>query len=413
MEKKSRLRRVLNWLNDSIFGRTIGSLSCVVGLLCYTLSSSFESLFGEWNPTTIVFHIILSSIISVVVVFEVVIIFVAKSRDSIVSKSKPHVQFLVLMLTSLYSFFADRYTKGRPDTWSVVSSVAFALASLCLSRQIKPGFDVGLFGFFLGRVTVQLMKIHLIFILVAAGFCYPLVVLKTYSESQLENGESSAQELKEILIHNKNRASFGMGQDKKTSENGDSSAEGIDDDDGNRASFGMGQDKAGQITHRRHAGNVSPSPSPSPSPSALLTQDDDRSARSRSGKGGSSSSSNDPLLARLPANGSKSFEKFPEAADTEQFLSDLQERETWQVPLLSPRLTQDDDKSFEKLAEAADTEQFQSDLQELERSQLLPPQDLQELERWPQPQPQKLGRRRRKQLQRERRQRRQWERQLL
>ncbi|KAK4278682.1 hypothetical protein QN277_016497 [Acacia crassicarpa] len=150
------LRRVLNPLYHSIFGRTVGSLSCVVGLLFYALSSSFKSLFGERNPIKIVLYIILSSIISVVVLFE------AKSRVPLVSKLKPHVEFLVLMLlTSLYSFFTDQSMKGKPDTRSVVSSVAFALTSLCLLRKIKPGFDVGLFSFFLGCVTVQLIKIHL------------------------------------------------------------------------------------------------------------------------------------------------------------------------------------------------------------------------------------------------------------
>ncbi|KAI9074863.1 hypothetical protein K1719_043171 [Acacia pycnantha] len=293
------LCRFLNLLDHSVLGRIVGSLSCVVGLLCYALSSSFKSLFGEWNPTKIVLYIILISIISVVVLFE------AKSRVSFVSKLKPHVQFLVLMLTSLYSFFADRYKKGRPDTWSVISSVAFALASLCLSQQIKPGFDVGLFGFFLGRVTVQLMEIHLIFILVASGFSYPLVVLKSYSESQSDHGDSRADQLEGIPIDG--------------------------DDDANRAAFGMDQvEEAGQISPRRRVRDVPPSPSPSPRPSTLLTQDDDRRASSRSGKGGSSSSSDDPLVARLPAHGNKSFEKLPEVAATEQFLSDLQEREKQQ-----------------------------------------------------------------------------------
>ncbi|KAI9078266.1 hypothetical protein K1719_039768 [Acacia pycnantha] len=162
MEKESRLRRVLNMLNHSIFGRTVGSLSCVVGLICYALSSSFKSLFGEWNPTKIVFYIILSSMIIVVVLFE------AKSRVSVVSKLKPHVEFLVLMLTSLYSFFADRSTKGKPDTWSVVSSVAFALTSLS--------------------------------VFIAANQAWVRFVLGSYSESQSENGDSSAEESVVIRI---------------------------------------------------------------------------------------------------------------------------------------------------------------------------------------------------------------------
>ncbi|KAI9078273.1 hypothetical protein K1719_039775 [Acacia pycnantha] len=346
------LRRVLNLLNHSIFGRTVGSLSCVVGLLCYALSSSFKSLFGEWNPTKIVLYIILSSIISVVV-------FAANSRVSVVSKLKPHVQFLVLMLTSLYSFFADRSMKGKPDTWSVVSSVAFALTSLCLSWQIKPGFDVGMFSFFLGCVTVQLMKIRLIFILVAAGVCYPLVVLRSYSESQSENEDSSAEESVEIRIDDANRASFGMGQDKSGQISPRRTVRNVspspppstlftqDDDDANRASFVMGQDKAGQINPRRRV----------------------RNARShRSGKGGSSSS--DPLLARLPAHGNKSFEILPKVAATEQFLSDLQKQEKRQ------RLQQERLRLQEQQLERMQMERLW-----LQEQQLQPHHLLQQLER--------------------------------
>ncbi|KAI9074864.1 hypothetical protein K1719_043172 [Acacia pycnantha] len=107
-------------------------------------------------------YIILSSMIIVVVLFE------AKSRVSVVSKLKPHVEFLVLMLTSLYSFFADRSTKGKPDTWSVVSSVAFALTSLS--------------------------------VFIAANQAWVRFVLGSYSESQSENGDSSAEESVVIRI---------------------------------------------------------------------------------------------------------------------------------------------------------------------------------------------------------------------
>ncbi|KAK4278690.1 hypothetical protein QN277_016503 [Acacia crassicarpa] len=271
-EKMSMLCRVQDLRNHPIFVRTVGSLSCVVGLLCYALSSSFKSLFGEWNPTKIVLYIILSSIISVVVLFE------DKSRVSVVSKLKPHVEFLVLMLTSLYSFFADQSMKGKPDTWSVVSSGAFALTSLCLSLQIEPGFDVGMFSFFLGCVTVQLMKIHLIFILVAAVVCYPLVVLGSYSEPPSENGDSIPEELLEILL-----------------------------DDGN-----IGQDTARQTSLRRRVTNVSRSPSPLPSTG--LTQDDDKSFEK---------------LPRVAADEQLLSDLQEQVAANEKFLSDLQEKR-WQ-----------------------------------------------------------------------------------
>ncbi|KAK4278686.1 hypothetical protein QN277_016500 [Acacia crassicarpa] len=193
------LGRVQNQLNNPIFLKTVGSLSYVIGLVCHALSSSFESLIGEWNPTRIVLYIIFSCIISVVVaVFllpsDSVVLFAHRTQDPVVSKLIPLVQFLVLMLTSLCSFFIDRYTKGKPDTWSVVSSYAFALTSMCIARQIRPDFDVGVSIFFLRCATVQLMKIHLIFILVAAGLCYPLLFLRSYLDSQLEQFLRSLQE---------------------------------------------------------------------------------------------------------------------------------------------------------------------------------------------------------------------------
>ncbi|KAI9078267.1 hypothetical protein K1719_039769 [Acacia pycnantha] len=132
--------------------------------------------------------------------------------------------FLLSPPSSLYSFFAERSKEGKADTWSVVSSVAFALTFLCLSRQIKPDFDVGLCGFFLGHVTGQLMKIHLIFILVAASFCYPLVVLESYSESTSRNGDSSAP-LNSIRIDSRNRESLGVGQGGPSSDPGNKSLE--------------------------------------------------------------------------------------------------------------------------------------------------------------------------------------------
>ncbi|KAI9074858.1 hypothetical protein K1719_043166 [Acacia pycnantha] len=128
-----------------------------------------------------------------------------KGPVSVVSKLKPHLEFLVLFLISLYTFFAEGSTKGKPDTWSVVSSVAFTLTYLCFSRQIELGFDDRLFTFFLAFVITQLMEIHLSFILVAAVLCNLLVFLGSYSELQRENGDSSAEESVVIRIDDANR----------------------------------------------------------------------------------------------------------------------------------------------------------------------------------------------------------------
>ncbi|XP_039690103.1 probable WRKY transcription factor 40 [Medicago truncatula] len=76
----------------------------------------------------------------------------------------------------------------KPDLLSMISCVAFALMSFCLSRQIDLGFESDLLNFFLGILTVQLMKINLILSIVAAILCYSLIVLRSKLGSRHEIG---------------------------------------------------------------------------------------------------------------------------------------------------------------------------------------------------------------------------------
>jgi len=101
---------------------------------------------------------------------------------------KAHLGVLVLLLTSLYSFVSDKDLKGKPDLLSLISCAAFALMSFCLSRQIDLGFESDLLNFFLGILTVQLMKINLMLSIVAAILCYSLMVLRTKLDSRHEIG---------------------------------------------------------------------------------------------------------------------------------------------------------------------------------------------------------------------------------
>ncbi|KAK2430432.1 exocyst complex component EXO70B1 [Trifolium repens] len=87
--------------------------------------------------------------------------------------------FLVLTITSVYSFFSDKMINGKPDACSLISSVAFAIMSLSLSRQTQCGFEVDLLYFFLGNLIVQLMKIKLELFIVGAGFSYSLIILRS------------------------------------------------------------------------------------------------------------------------------------------------------------------------------------------------------------------------------------------
>ncbi|RDX70803.1 WRKY transcription factor WRKY24, partial [Mucuna pruriens] len=86
------------------------------------------------------------------------------------------------------SFVSDKAVSGKPDLLSLISCGAFALMSLCLSRQIDLGFEADLLNFFLGCLTVQLMKINLMLSIFAAIFCYCFLVLRSKLDSQSQIG---------------------------------------------------------------------------------------------------------------------------------------------------------------------------------------------------------------------------------
>ncbi|CAK8539575.1 unnamed protein product [Lathyrus sativus] len=171
---------VNSFLNHPLLWRFTGFISSIIGLLCYALSSSFKHLFGEWNLPKIFVYVIVSFITCSVVLlakkFQL-------SRSVIL---KAHIAFLVIMLTSVYSFFNDKNVNGKSDVLGLISCVAFAFMSLSLSRQIDIGFEVDLLNFFLGCLTVQLMNFNLMFAFIGGVFCYFVIVLRASLDSQQE-----------------------------------------------------------------------------------------------------------------------------------------------------------------------------------------------------------------------------------
>jgi hypothetical protein len=153
--------------------RFVGFASSIVGLLCYALSSSFNYLFGDWNLLKIFLYSVFSFILSLLVLFAKI------WQHSTSLRYKAHAAFLVLTITSLYSFFFDKVMNGKPDAYSLLSCAAFAIMFLSLSRQIQCGFEVDLLYFFLGCLIVQIMKIKLQLFIVGAGFSYLIIILRS------------------------------------------------------------------------------------------------------------------------------------------------------------------------------------------------------------------------------------------
>uniref|UniRef100_A0A0R0L828 Exocyst subunit Exo70 family protein n=1 Tax=Glycine max TaxID=3847 RepID=A0A0R0L828_SOYBN len=172
------LIEIQSWLRQPKVWRFVCFISSVVGLLCYALSSSFNHMFGKWSWWKILLYIVFSCIICIAVLF-------AKAWESSNSlRLEAHTAFLVLMITSVYSFFVDKVVKGKPDACSLVSCAAFAIMSLCLSRLSRFGFEVDLLYFFSSLLTIQLMKIKVWLVFVGGCFSYSLIKLRSTLDNQ-------------------------------------------------------------------------------------------------------------------------------------------------------------------------------------------------------------------------------------
>ncbi|XP_045831750.1 uncharacterized protein LOC123923134 isoform X2 [Trifolium pratense] len=192
------LNQIGRWLMQPNLWRFIGFASAVVGLLCYALSSSFNYLFGEWNLLKIFLYSVFSFIICLVILFAKLF------QHSRSLRFKAHTAFLVLTITSVYSFFFDKVMNGKPDAYSLISCAAFSIMSLSLSRQTQCGFEIDLLYFFLGCLIVQLMKIKLQLFFLGAGFSYSLIILRSFFSSidaRGHNQYSQFQDGNPVVLH--------------------------------------------------------------------------------------------------------------------------------------------------------------------------------------------------------------------
>jgi hypothetical protein len=177
----------MRWARQPKIWRFLCFVSSIVGFLCYALSSSFNHLFGSWNFLKIFLYIVFSLVICLAILFA--------KTSHILGTSLPfktHLVFLVFAISTVYSFFFDK-ANGKPDSYCLISYVAFAIMSLCLSKQTHFGFEVDLLYFFCGCLTLQLMKIKLILVIVGVSFSYSLIILRFYLSDAIEGGNLGLQ----------------------------------------------------------------------------------------------------------------------------------------------------------------------------------------------------------------------------
>jgi len=171
----SKLNQMLNRKMQVKKWRYLCFVSSIVGLLCYALSSSFNHLFGKWNLLKVSLYCVFSFIICLADLLTIA----SAWQKSPSLRFRAHLAVSVFTITTIYSFFIDK-ANAKPDAYSLISSAAFAVMSLCMSKQTHLGFEVDLLYLFCGYFTLQLMKIKKVLAVVGAGFTYSLIMFRVY-----------------------------------------------------------------------------------------------------------------------------------------------------------------------------------------------------------------------------------------
>ena len=188
------LFKIQSWLHQPKVWRFVCFCSSIVGLVCYAFSSFFNHLIGDWSWWKIFLYTVFSFLISLSTLF-------AKTWQYSNSRClEAHTAFSILLITSVYSFFLDKDVKQRPDVYSLVSYVAFAIMSLGLSRLSQLGFEVDLLYFFCALLTVQLMKVKLWLVTVGGAFSYSLILLRSNLDPQPRSGYHGLQHQDHVVV---------------------------------------------------------------------------------------------------------------------------------------------------------------------------------------------------------------------
>nr|WIL60028.1 nodulation protein [Melilotus officinalis] len=169
--------------NVNTMWRLVGTVSSVIGLLCYALSPSFNRLIGRWNILKLFLYGMFSLAIIITILFTKQF---SVSPSTQYAQLKTYIGFAILMIISVYSIYYDKAVNGKPGILSLVSNAAFALMSLSLSKLMKFGFEMGIFAYFLGCFVIQLWTINRMLIFVAIIFGCPLFVMHSSSDSRQE-----------------------------------------------------------------------------------------------------------------------------------------------------------------------------------------------------------------------------------
>lgn len=162
--------------DQSSWWKLLAFVSNVIGLICYSLSPSFNCLIGGRNFVKIIVYCVIYP------VTFLIIFFAKKHPDRFVFVLlKIFIRYAVqIVAIPVYSFYYEKAVNGKPEILSLLSNAAFAMVSLCLSKLYGFGFEIGTFSYFLSCLAVQLFTIKPLLILVAIFINSVLLTLYSY-----------------------------------------------------------------------------------------------------------------------------------------------------------------------------------------------------------------------------------------
>ncbi|KAI9116120.1 hypothetical protein K1719_013050 [Acacia pycnantha] len=169
-------------ITQSTIWKFVGGVSAITGLVCFALSSSYDMSFGKLGCGGHLVYLLLCLIMLLLIVWA--------KRIRVSEKVQGVVAALIFVIISV-SVVLDKYVTRKSDALSITSYGSFALMSVSLSRKFELGFETGFSAFFLQLFVSQLFKIKWFLLPTSLVFCLLIIILRHYSESEVQSGSSS------------------------------------------------------------------------------------------------------------------------------------------------------------------------------------------------------------------------------
>ncbi|CAL0328311.1 unnamed protein product [Lupinus luteus] len=186
---------------DPLLWRVTTLVSSIVGFACFSKSTIFEDLFGLSNPMKIVIYFsVLASILTVTIYTMIRAPHMMELKFTKKWWFKAQMSFVVLIIP-FFHFFGkeEREEVVHKDELKVfgrlmdlLTTGAFSIAAVSMSRELWLGIGTNIFNSFLGVLLVLGVKLcSMIGLELAFLLCYLLIMIRFYVEDHCNNNNNS------------------------------------------------------------------------------------------------------------------------------------------------------------------------------------------------------------------------------